>query len=329
MASKKKGAEASVEQTNAFQGDIVQVQKDAQNLAQSIDDMEGRVRSVYDQISGLSGMMGEFNTSIQGMITSILDIADFMSFMQESFLNMSKQSQEGAEYAQNSNGDAHDIMMRSEQEKREVENKAKEVEIALEGKIEQSRQAERIMDLTADIMEISDQTNLLALNASIEAAHAGDAGKGFAVVADEINKLAASSMDTASQIKDISNLVVNAVNGLADESKNVVAFMMEKTIGSYSELVEVGRKYQGDSKVMFDKMQEFAELSKQLSEQVVSTTKSIEAIRTAAQEATDSVDAFSSHLEEMTTGITQIRSSFANNQKYSKALNENLNGSAN
>ena len=157
----------------------------------------------------------------------------------------------------------------------------------------------------------------------------GDAGKGFAVVADEINKLAASSMDTASQIKDISNLVVNAVNGLADESKNVVAFMMEKTIGSYSELVEVGRKYQGDSKVMFDKMQEFAELSKQLSEQVVSTTKSIEAIRTAAQEATDSVDAFSSHLEEMTTGITQIRSSFANNQKYSKALNENLNGSAN
>ena len=61
------------------------------------------------------------------------------------------------------------------------------MERALGEKIEQSKEAEKIMALTADIMEIADQTNLLALNASIEAARARR-GKGFAVVADEITK---------------------------------------------------------------------------------------------------------------------------------------------
>lgn len=47
---------------------------------------------------------------------------------------------------------------------------------------------------------IADQTKLLALNAAIEAARAGVHGKGFAVVAEEIQKLAASSSKSASEV---------------------------------------------------------------------------------------------------------------------------------
>ena len=60
-------------------------------------------------------------------------------------------------------------MMESENERREVEERANAVEKALMDKIEQSKEAEKILDLTANILEIADQTNLLALNASIEA----------------------------------------------------------------------------------------------------------------------------------------------------------------
>lgn len=281
--------------------------REAQELAESLDKMDSRVAEVSYQVAGLSDMMGEVNASLQKMTASIADISEVMTAMEASFKDMSAESQDGSEYAQNSNEDAYKIMVDSEQERKEVEKKAMEVEVALESQIEKSRQAERIMDLTANILEIADQTNLLALNASIEAAHAGEAGKGFAVVAEEIKKLATDSSVTASQIKDISNIVVNAVSGLSEEAQNVVEFMKDKTMGSYGELVEVGRKYQGDSKIMFDKMQDFSFLAKSFSEQVIESTRAIEAIREAAENAAASVNQFTIYIAKISDKISEIR----------------------
>ncbi|MDD6157284.1 MAG: methyl-accepting chemotaxis protein [Lachnospiraceae bacterium] len=281
--------------------------REAQELAESLDRMDSRVAEVSYQVAGLSDMMGEVNASLQKMTASIADISEVMTEMEASFKDMSAESQDGSEYAQNSNEDAYKIMVDSEQERKEVEKKAMEVEVALESQIEKSRQAERIMDLTANILEIADQTNLLALNASIEAAHAGEAGKGFAVVAEEIKKLATDSSVTASQIKDISNIVVNAVSGLSEEAQNVVEFMKDKTMGSYGELVEVGRKYQGDSKIMFDKMQDFSFLAKSFSEQVIESTRAIEAIREAAENAAASVNQFTIYIAKISDKISEIR----------------------
>lgn len=288
--------------------ELLAAKQTAEELAELLDGLEARICGVYDEIASLSGMMGEVNTSLLEMTKNIGEISEVMESMEESFLGMSEESQDGSDYAQNSNEDAYRIMVDSEAERKEVEKRAEEVEIALKEQIAKSRQAEQIMDLTANIMEIADQTNLLALNASIEAAHAGDAGKGFAVVADEIKKLAADSSETASKITDISNIVVSAVSGLAEESQNVVSFMKDKTIGSYTQLVEVGRKYQGDSKIMFDKMQDFSFMAKNLTEQVESSTRAIEAIRTAAEEATESVNELTLCIGQVTDEIEDIKS---------------------
>ena len=306
----KKGNGNSVSEAPGIEAseELLAAKQTAEELAELLDSLEARICGVYDEIASLSGMMGEVNTSLLDMTKNIGEISEVMESMEESFLGMSEESQDGSDYAQNSNEDAYKIMVDSEAERKEVEKRAEEVEIALKEQIAKSRQAEQIMDLTANIMEIADQTNLLALNASIEAAHAGDAGKGFAVVADEIKKLAADSSETASKITDISNIVVSAVSGLAEESQNVVSFMKDKTIGSYTQLVEVGRKYQGDSKIMFDKMQDFSFMAKSLTEQVESSTRAIEAIRTAAEEATESVNELTLCIGQVTDEIEDIKS---------------------
>jgi len=258
------------------------------------------------------------------MSSNIAELAETMEEMDETFAGMSEEAKDGADYAQNSNNAAYDIMKRSEEERREVEKKAADVEASMKQKIEESKEAERILDLTADIMEIADQTNLLALNASIEAARAGEAGRGFAVVADEITKLSVITRSTASQINEISSTVLNAVSQLAEEANKVVEFMKDKTVGSYTELVEVGHKYQGDSKIMFDKMQDFAYIAQNLSKQLADATKSIEDIRRGAEDSASAVGEFTNSIFIVSEHMEEIKELNDENDKIAGKLSQNI-----
>lgn len=302
----KKSTTAESTETQELKRLLEEARVNAENLRKSLENIDTHMHGVSDHAGEIGSIMQEYGTSISQMNENISEIANVMEEMENSFEGMNEEAKDGARYAQNSNKAAYDIMMESENERREVEERANAVEKALMDKIEQSKEAEKILDLTVNILEIADQTNLLALNASIEAAHAGDAGRGFAIVADEITKLAASSSETAEQIKEISASVLNAVSGLASEAENVVTFMKDKTMGSYDKLVEVGRKYQGDSKIMFDKMQDFSYVSQSLLEQVADSNKSVDAIRTAAGETEQLLNSIMDKMDEIDDSIKEI-----------------------
>ena len=315
-----KAEEAAKKEQQEIQELLAVVMQNAQNLAESIDKVSEKLHSATDSSVAISSGMQQFSATIQEITSNITEVSNVMNDMENSFKSMNEEAQEGADYAQNSNNSAYEIMKKSEKEKKEVEARADEVERALGEKIEQSKEAEKIMALTADIMEIADQTNLLALNASIEAARAGEAGKGFAVVADEITKLAASSGATASQIKEISNTVITAVSDLANEANNVVSFMKERTIGSYTELVAVGRKYQDDSKIMFDKMQDFAHVSQELLDQVKESNQSVEAINNAAQESVKGISDLTDNVANISEHMSVIQENNDNNDHFANDL---------
>ena len=303
---------------------FLEVQSDTDTLTQSIDEVAGRIDMVAGEATNISSVMEEFTASLQEMSANISEISENMEEMDESFTQMSEEAQDGKLYAQESNNTAYEIMTRSEAQRREVQVMAEAVEASMREKIEESKKAERILDLTRDIMEIADQTNLLALNASIEAAHAGDAGRGFAIVADEINKLSVMTSTTASEINDISKTVLSAVTQLADEAKKVVEFMKDKTVGSYTELVEVGHKYQGDSKIMFDKMQDFAYIAESLASQLDEATKTIDSIRTAANESASAVGEFTNSVLLITEHVDEIREGNQENDRIANELSSRI-----
>ncbi|MCM1106466.1 MAG: methyl-accepting chemotaxis protein [Blautia sp.] len=291
--------DSALQEQRELQELLAQVDNYARKLAESLNKVGDKLSMTVENSTQVSSTMQEFSATIQEMTANITEISNVMEGMNTSFQEMNEEAEDGAKYAENSNQEALEIMSRSEKERKEVEERAVAVEQALKEKIKQSNEAQKITDLTANILEIADQTNLLALNASIEAARAGEAGRGFAVVADEITKLAADSSATASQIKEISNTVITAVSDLANEAAKVVDFMKEKIIGSYGELVDVGNKYQNDSKNMYDKMQDFAQMSRNLLEQVGTSANSVMAMSTAAQEV-------SSAISDMTQNVTSI-----------------------
>ena len=324
LFDKRKGQDIIQSERVKVREVFADVQENANTLAVSIDDVSERIRAVAGETTNMSSVMEEFTASLQEMSSNIAELSDSMEEMDESFVQMSEEAQDGKNYAQDSNNTAYDIMTRSEAQRREVQAMAEEVEASMRNKIEESKKAERILDLTKDIMEIASQTNLLALNASIEAAHAGDAGRGFAIVADEINKLSIMTSSTANEISEISKTVLNAVSQLADEANKVVEFMKDKTVGSYSELVEVGHKYQADSKIMFDKMQDFAYIASDLSEQLDEATKTIESIRNAANESANAVGEFTNSVLVISEHVEEIRESNDKNDAIASELSKSI-----
>ncbi len=310
----------SAAEKEKFQSIIAEVAENAKRLSESINKVNVFLGDMSKDAQDVSSVMSEVGASLHTMSDNVVEIAKVMEDMEVAFEGMSEEAKDGADYAQNSNNEAYEIMVRSEEQRKEVEDRANAVEQALIQKIEQSKEAEKILDLTADIMEIASQTNLLALNASIEAARAGEAGKGFAVVADEITKLAASSSETANQIKVISNTVLTAVSELASEAENVVGFMKDKTMGSYAELVEVGRKYQSDSKIMFDKMQDFSFVAKNLLGQVEESTRAVESIKVASAESVDAVENLNENISNIADAIDEISRQNGDNDREAKNL---------
>lgn len=310
----------SAAEKEKFQSVIAEVAENSKRLSESINKVNVFLGDMSKDTQDVSAVMSEVGASLHTMSDNVVDIAKVMEDMEVAFEGMSEEAKDGADYAQNSNNEAYEIMVRSEEQRKEVEDRANAVEQALIQKIEQSKEAEKILDLTADIMEIASQTNLLALNASIEAARAGEAGKGFAVVADEITKLAASSSETANQIKVISNTVLTAVSELASEAENVVGFMKDKTMGSYAELVEVGRKYQSDSKIMFDKMQDFSFVAKNLLGQVEESTRAVESIKVASAESVDAVENLNENISNIADAIDEISRQNGDNDREAKNL---------
>ena len=310
----------SAAEKEKFKNIIAEVAENSKRLSESINKVNVFLGDMSKDAQDVSSVMSEVGASLHTMSDNVVEIAKVMEDMEVAFEGMSEEAKDGADYAQNSNNEAYEIMVRSEEQRKEVEDRANAVEQALIQKIEQSKEAEKILDLTADIMEIASQTNLLALNASIEAARAGEAGKGFAVVADEITKLAASSSETANQIKVISNTVLTAVSELASEAENVVGFMKDKTMGSYAELVEVGRKYQSDSKIMFDKMQDFSFVAKNLLGQVEESTRAVESIKVASAESVDAVENLNENISNIADAIDEISRQNGDNDRDAKNL---------
>ena len=116
---------------------------------------------------------------------------------------------------------AHDDAVKTLEELGEVNNETKAtIQTIAEQTKATNESTQKIREVTGLISDIAEETNLLSLNASIEAARAGEAGRGFAVVASQIQKLADQSDESAKQIENIIDILIQ-------ESEKSVATMEE------------------------------------------------------------------------------------------------------
>ncbi len=224
------------------------------------DEINRQQMHVNEVVEETNQNAGDTSATMEELAASMEEVSATVGYVSEntreagaSVEAVVNQAVSGTKFAEEIRNRAEELRKLAQNSRATADGMIKEFDVSLNASIEDSRQIEKIGNLTADILSIASKTNLLALNASIEAARAGEAGKGFAVVADEIRMLADSSKQTAGNIQQISAGVVAAVMTLAENAGSLVKFINERVMPDYEILERTGEQYLNDS-ITVDRM---------------------------------------------------------------------------
>lgn len=297
----------------------------ARKLSNSSEKVVQSLFSAEGNISDVSATMEEMSAATEETSVSLGQIHESIGEVYKTIAYISQKTEDGKESAVRIMEKAADIHKNAVENQKNAIQQTSVMVSSVNEKIEKSRAVEEIGELTANIINITSQTNLLALNASIEAARAGEAGKGFAVVADEIGKLASNSAEAAAKIRTVSANVTEAVNELAKEAENMLSFMNETAVAGYQKLLETSENYQSDVGSMGQVMEEFADESKQIRDNIDGIKDAISMVNSAVEECAKGITNVAEMSAELTISVKDISGEADANMGVSRDLNDEVN----
>lgn len=302
-----------------------------ESMLSKMDQESGAMMGIVEKISGLaeecnqsanetSAAMEEMAANMEEISATTLEINSSANRTMETIVEIADSAEKGSSFANESQIRAVETEKLATEGRQNTTGMIGEIREMLVESIENSKKAELIEELTADILTIAGQTNLLALNASIEAARAGEAGRGFAVVAEEIRQLAERSKESANNIQAISQGVIGAVERLANDSEKMLQFVDDVVIDDYDKFVDVTRQYREDATHLEEILKDFAGKADHLEKVMNSLQNGTNEIATAIENSTRDIVGVTELAMNQLNNMEEITGQISDNQRISNEL---------
>ncbi|HBA70143.1 MAG TPA: hypothetical protein DCZ40_12420 [Lachnospiraceae bacterium] len=269
----------------AFQEVIARMKRNSAQMEKIAGRVEAQFTVSNDKISGLSSVMEEVTAGSEDISALVHQMEGEMQEISKETEDISGQMQYGITFAAELKERAGFIYTKTEESKHSAEEIAASIKGTMEISMEESRNIERINELTRTILDIAAKTNLLALNAAIEAARAGEAGKGFAVVADEIRALADNSQQNASAIQGLNHKVIAAVRSLCECSGRMTEFVDCKVMEDYGSFEMMAERYRNDADAVSEMINKIQNSVEHIGGQIGIVVQNIGGISSSAEES--------------------------------------------
>lgn len=296
----KTESENMAESSQVITEQIMESNESASNVSAATEQMAASMEEISATLGQLSNGSNNVLSEVQSMDTSVKDGVGLVQDIKQRATKMHRSTLEGKENT------SRTIM---------------QIREALQAALEDSRSAQKINEMTQEILSITSQTNLLSLNASIEAARAGEAGRGFAVVAGEIRGLADSSAEAANNIQHISALVTEAVEKLAKNAEEMLQFVDEKVMKDYDDFVEIVEQYKQDADSVDEILSGVAANTAGINETMEDMNTGINDISTAVEENAKGITNVADSAVTLVEAMSEIQKETERNQQISEKLN--------
>lgn len=299
---------------------MLEIKNHSNALKQSASNVNAQVEQATDRASDISAAMEELSATMEEVSATVTEMDAGAENIKTTMEQVSNQTNTGSAFAVDMKGRAIQVQNRAEESYQSAQGMVSTIKASLGEAITRSHDVNKIEELTGDILDIASQTNLLALNASIEAARAGEAGRGFAVVADQIRLLAEQSSKTANNIQEISQMVIAAVEQLADNAEEMLTFTSENVMQDYEVFLNSTQQYQEDAVEMEKEMAFFRKQAEGLKSVISEMTNGINGISISTEESSRGITEAAESVSMLNTGMTDIEAESRNNDSISQEL---------
>lgn len=309
----------------SLQALVQKLQEESGNMAVSVNSTSQQIESSNNSVMNVSSVMEELSASMEEISATMEQLATSSEDSLLGVKNINESAKDGNVMVSDIKTRAESLHQQTKENREKAVNVMDDKGMKLDHAVNDSKSVNKINELTGNILSIASQTNLLALNASIEAARAGDAGKGFAVVADEIRQLADDSRDTANDIQNISEIVMQAVERLSDNARDLLHFMDDHVMKDYDAFENVVSQYEQDADTISQIFSDFAEKTATMTDTMQQMSEGIREISITVEEGADGISNAAGDTSVLADSIVRIKEEVSNN----KHIYENLQAEVN